>query len=245
MVLSRGENRCSQELYDLVVEQLDWYEELEDCLFIYDAGSGPTGINKQVLAHFLSRGELKMKTVDNGEGPFQVPDVYIPHDPELIVSPQIDHVGLLRGERDLRTKKDVIDKLSTEYAIPWRNRYGASTVFVQQLNRSIGGMDRQKLDRMRPQLQDFKETANTQEDANVVLGLFSPNRYQIADYEGYKVSILKDRIRTVHILKNRDGEADKMLAMKFVGECGYFEELPLPKDLGIGGKFSYEQVLRV
>jgi hypothetical protein len=244
VVLSRGENRCPQELYGLVCAELDYWEGLESCLHIYDAGTGPTGINKQVLAYFLKNGTLHYKTVNNGDGDFEIPDYYEANDPEVIVSPQVDHVGLLRGEKDLRSKKEVIDKLSTEYAIPWRNRFGASTVFVQQLNRSIGNMDRQKLDRMRPQLQDFKETANTQEDANVVLGLFSPNRYQIADYEGYKVSILKDRVRTVHILKNRDGEADKMLACKFLGECGHFEELPPAKELGIGGSTTYEQILK-
>lgn len=242
MVLSRGENRCSQELYDLVCRELDWWEQLEDVLTIIDIGQGPTGINKAVLAHMYKKGTVYKKTVDNGDGPFQVFDRFEYHNPDLIVSPQVDHVGLQRTEKDLRHKKELIEKLSTDYAIPWRNNFGCSPLFVQQLNRTLSSSDRAKIDRVRPQLSDFKESAATQEDANVVLALFSPNRYSIPVWEGYEVARMRDRFRGISILKNRDGQADKILGAKFIGECGYFEEMPSPKDMAEKGR--YEQIMR-
>ncbi len=82
------------------------------------------------------------------------------------------------------------------------------------------------MDRVEPQLSDFKESGNTQEDANVVLALFSPQRYEIPSFRDYNITRLRNRFRSVSILKNRDGEADKILGMKFIGEVGTFSELP-------------------
>lgn len=79
---------------------------------------------------------------------------------------------------------------------------------------------------MEPQLSDFKESGNTQEDANVVLALFSPQRYEIPRFRDYDIVKMRNRFRSLSILKNRDGEADKVLGMEFIGEVGTFNELP-------------------
>ena len=54
-------------------------------------------------------------------------------------------------------------------------------------------------------------------------------------YRDYKINPkiggLGDRIRTLSILKNRDGEADKIIGLKFIGEVGHFEELPKAKEM--------------
>ena len=242
-VLSRGVNRCSTELYKAVSEQLDFYEALEDVLIISDEGSGPTGINKAVVNYFLKNGTMHYREVDNGDGPFKIPDYYEPKDPDMIVSPQVDHLGLLRGEKDLPGKKAVIDKLSTDYGITWRNRFGASPLFVMQMNRSIGATDRTKLDRMRPQLSDIADSSNPAQDANVVMGIFAPTRYGIPQYEGYDILKLKERFRAVSIMKNRNGESDKMVGLKFIGETGNFSELPQAKDMVLPG--AYERALQM
>lgn len=40
--------------------------------------------------------------------------------------------------------------------------------------------------------------------ANVVLGLFSPFRFGITEYFGYDITILKDHIRFLEVIANRD-----------------------------------------
>ena len=37
---------------------------------------------------------------------------------------------------------------------------------------------------------------------------------------------LKDRFRSVGVLKNRDGPSDVRVGLQFVGEVGYFQEIP-------------------
>ncbi len=79
-------------------------------------------------------------------------------------------------------------------------------------------------------MSDFKDTGNTQQDANVVLALFSPRRYEIEKFRGYDITKLKDRFRSISLLKNRDGDSDKTIGLQFVGEVGYFQEVPKADD---------------
>lgn len=58
------------------------------------------------------------------------------------------------------------------------------------------------------------------------MSIFSPMRYDIQKYRGYKIDVLKDRFRSLSLLKNRDGDSDKTIGLKFLGEIGLFRELP-------------------
>ena len=66
--------------------------------------------------------------------------------------------------------------------------------------------------------------------ANVVLGLFSPYRFGITEYFGYDVSIMKDHIRFLEVIANRDGEMGGLLPLWFDGAVCDFNELPKPDD---------------
>ena len=65
----------------------------------------------------------------------------------------------------------------------------------------------------------------------MVLALFSPQRYEIPNFRDYNIGLLRNRFRSLSILKNRDGEADKMLGLQFLGEIGGFDELPIGKQM--------------
>lgn len=247
VVLSRGENRCPQELYDLVWKELDYFDEMEECVEISDHSNNPTGINKKIRSWLLANGKEIKKTVDNnnGKGPIEIFSHYQPADDDRTVLCLVDHIGLTRGEEGLRDKKAIIDKLSTDYFIPLRNNYGVSPVVVSQLNRSLSSSDRAKIERVRPQLSDYKDSASTQEDANVIMSLFAPFRYGIPSYgpnNGYDITRLRNRFISLSLLKNRDGEADKMTGLKFLGECGYFCDMPTEVQMKEEG--AYDRVLR-
>jgi hypothetical protein len=51
-------------------------------------------------------------------------------------------------------------------------------------------------------------------------------RYEMEKYRGYRIDQLRDRFRSLSLLKNRDGESDKVVGLRFIGEIGFFEELP-------------------
>ena len=66
--------------------------------------------------------------------------------------------------------------------------------------------------------------------ADIVLGLFSPFRFGITEYLGYDITILKDRIRFLEVITNRDGEMGGILPLFFDGAVCDFRELPKPDD---------------
>lgn len=226
-ILSRGKNHISEEHYQLVVSELPILDQLEDILLVQDLPKNPTGIWNDLLK-IASENGTGIERIANGNYEF-TKEAYKPTNPNLYVLPVIDHVGLTRKEREF-SKKEVIDKLSA-YMIILRNKCNFSPILIQQLNRSLSSADRFRLDRVEPQLSDFKESGNTQEDANVVLALFSPQRYEIPTFRDYNIGRLRNRFRSVSILKNRDGEADKLLGMGFIGEIGSFFELPKGSDM--------------
>jgi len=227
-ILSRGNNRVSQEHYDLVKKELPILDELEDILIMQDLPKNPTGIWNDLLK-LASENGTGIERIANGNYQFMENTDYKPNNDNLYVIPVVDHIGLTKTEREFN-KKQVIDKLSA-YMIILRNKCSFSPVLVQQLNRAMSSSDRFKLDRVEPQLSDFKESGNTQEDANVVLALFSPQRYEIPNFRDYNIGRLRNRFRSLSVLKNRDGEADKILGMQFIGEVGTFNELPRGKEM--------------
>jgi len=241
-VLSRGRNRISSEIYELVGSTKKYFEEMEDVLTVFDGSQNPTGINKYMLQFAKDNGDLIYSKEKSGKETLEIFDKYIPYNPDQYVIIVIDHIALMKRERGYSVK-DNIDKMS-EYLIPLRNNFKFIPVVVQQLNRTISSTDRFKLDRVEPQLSDFKDTGNTQQDANVILSLFSPRRYEIPNFRGYNIAKLKDRFRSISVLKNRDGAADIRIGLQFVGEVGHFQEIPKAKDFEQNGTL-YDEVVNL
>ena len=66
--------------------------------------------------------------------------------------------------------------------------------------------------------------------ANIVLGLFSPFRFGLTEYFDYDITKLKDHIRFLEVIVNRDGEMGGLLPLWFDGAVCDFKELPKPND---------------
>lgn len=236
-VLSKGRNRISDEIYQYALKQCDYFYKLEEYVTFYDKPVNPTGIWKDVLSYSNQNGVWTKQQDSEGQ---IVPVEYKPNKPNKIILVVVDHLGLMRNERGF-LKKQNIDKMS-EYAIILRNKCHYSPVFIQQLNRSISSSERFQINRVEPQLSDFKETANTQEDSDLVMAIFNPIRYDIKTFYGYNIALLKSKFKSIHILKNRDGEADQMLGMGFIGQTGTFFELP---KADVMKPEQYEQIIKI
>jgi replicative DNA helicase len=147
----------------------------------------------------------------------------------------IDHIGLLKTTKDQTTKKQAIDKMSDELRYA-RDFYGYTPVAVSQFNRDISNPIRIKNGDVEPQLEDFAESSQTQNDADVVLALFDPMRYKVADPSGYQLEKLRDGhgakyFRSLRLIKNSYGEDDVRIGLGFMGQIGMFKELPKRKDM--------------
>ena len=117
---------------------------------------------------------------------------------------------------------------------------------MQQLNRSLSSTDRFKLGTVEPQLSDFKDSGDSTDAANYVLAIFSPQRYEISPYRNYIINKadggLGDRFRSIKLLKNREGAADKILGTMFLGESGIIQELPPASEMQ---RINYDNINKI
>jgi hypothetical protein len=236
-VLSKGKHRISDEVYKQVLAECDYFYKLEEYVTFFDRTENPTGIWMNVLNYSKNNGVWTNSR--NSEGEF-VPSEYKPTNPNKITLVVVDHIGLMRMERGYN-KKQNIDKMS-EYCIILRNKCQYSPVLIQQLNRSMSSSERFSANRVEPQLSDFKDSQNPEEDADIVLAVFNPSRYDIKSFYGYNTGLLRNKFRSLSVLKNRDGDAEQILGMGFIGQTGTFFELPKSEEMT---SQHYEQIIKV
>ena len=220
-------DKMTKDEHDIFLTYKDYMEKMEEVITIIDGPENPVGIAKELKEYALQNGRIEQLDQHN--------KIYIPNDENVITLVIIDHIGLLKTTKDLSTKKQVIDKMSDELRYA-RDFFGYSPVVVSQFNRDISNPIRIKNGDVEPQLEDFKESSQTQDDADVILALFDPMRYKVADPSGYDLNKLKDEFgakyfRSVRLIKNSYGEDDIRIGLGFLGSVGMFKELPKRKDI--------------
>lgn len=213
ILLSRGKFKLDKNIQEKIIEEKEYFEKLESNITFFDNPENPTGIRnyvkKYVEEHYnkIEHNEFNIEYEEKNKNQYT-----------FIV---IDHAALVRKERGFNTKEN-IDKLS-EYIIEFRNKYNITIILIQQFNRNLETVERRKQETLYPQLSDFKDSSNSQADANLILGLFSPHRYKLQTFNNFIVND-NEPIRGLFILKNRDGESDKATVLDFKGSCGIFKE---------------------
>lgn len=240
-IKSRGDNKIDSIIKNEILQLEEEIDILESIIEIYDEPINPTGIYKFLREFYEKNG--KYIKID------EYRTKYIPNNPNLYVIGIFDHIGLTKKESGF-TDKQNIDKLS-EYCVFHRNKHNFIPVLVSQFNRGLAEAERQlklkgsktiNYESLRPQQQDWKETGNIAQDANVQIGLFSPNRYDIPEFDKYDITKLSDRFRSINIPKNRDGTPDLAVGLAYIGEVGLFKELPKYNEM-ITNKGDYYKYL--
>lgn len=226
-MLGWQKEKMTKDEHDLFLTYRDYMEELNECVTIIDGPENPVGIAKELKAHALENGTIERLDEFN--------KIYIPNHENEVTIVVIDHIGLLKTTRDQPTKKEAIDKMSDELRYA-RDFYGYTPVVVSQFNRSISNPMRIKNGDVEPQLEDFAESSSTQNDADIVMALFDPLRYKVADPSGYNLDKLRDDFgakyfRSLRLIKNSYGEDDIRIGLGFLGQIGMFKELPRRKDM--------------
>lgn len=109
------------------------------------------------------------------------------------------------------------------------------------------GIENQKLNKLYPTSDGLADAKTTSRDANLVMGLFSPFKYSIPEYEGYDITRFRNNIRFLLIMEDRDnGAGGSVCPLMFDGETSTFAELPPPDNKNeVEKALRYvEQVLR-
>ncbi len=222
-----NKEKLSKDEHDLFLLQKDYIEGIEEIVTIIDGPENPIKVAMNLRIYAESHGTIEQLDKYN--------KIYIPNDEDVVTIIVIDHVGLLLPTKDYPTKKQSIDKLSNELRHA-RDFYGYTPVIISQFNRDIANPFRIKNGDVEPQLEDFADSSQTQNDADIVLSLFDPMRYKVADPSGYNLDKLKDEwgnkyFRSLRVIKNTYGGDDVRIGLAFAGEIGLFKELKKMKEM--------------
>lgn len=214
--------KMTKDEHDIFLTYKDYIGNMKEVLEIIDGPENPVGIMKHIREHALKNGHIE--EID------QYNKRYIANNENEITLIILDTVNLLKTTKELSTKKAAIDKMSDDLRHA-RDFFGYTPIAVSQFNRDLSNPIRIKNGDVEPQLEDFKESGQTQDDADVVLALFDPMRYKVADPSGYDLSKLIDSegnkyFRSLRIIKNSYGSDDLRIGLGFLGEIGMFKELP-------------------
>lgn len=234
--LRSTKSAVSQEVLDIIEsdEIQDILKYFEEHIIFPEESGNPTGIYKYCVKYakehgtvYTKPGEFKDELGNTYEKPvFDRYEQDNPNEYRLII---IDTINLIDTEKGI-TLKQSMDKLSEYCAKYLRNRYHYSPVIIQQQAFESEGNEAFKLGRVRPSVAGLGDSKYTSRDSNVVLGLFSPFRFALRDYEGYDITKFKDNIRFLEMIVNRDGEMGGLCPLFFDGAVCDFKELPLPND---------------
>lgn len=219
----KKENRLSvQELADIKGYK-SYFDKMFECVRIIDGRQNPTGIRKEIESIAIQNGELKNIN--------QFEKTYKPNDPSRVWLHIFDHVGKLKPENG-KSLKETIDSFSDDTSNLTRDLYGHSAVILSQFNRDIANPFRLKNGDVEPRLEDFKNTSDLTEDADLVMTIFDPWRYKVEDTLGYNINRLRSNsgakmYRSFQILKSSYDTEGISTGLAFQPQTGIFRELPL------------------
>lgn len=251
--LSPRDLRSTSSDYPLPQEALellrsDKYQErlrfFDQHVYFNNTDTNPTGILRVCTAFAKKHGEYVTRKVPSGDGSGRTVEEFVsytPNDPNHYTIVIVDHLRLLDTEKGF-TQKQVIDKFS-EYAIKYlRDRYKFTVVAIQQQTFETEGLEAVKQKRMTPSLAGLGDSKYTSQDANLIVGLFDPNQFELPNWLGYKIRDVDGMglggcSRFLSIIRGRDGEAGGVCPLFFDGAVCHFEELPRPDDINALDKY--------
>lgn len=214
----------------LIDEYKDYFTKVEEVVTFIDKIRNPFGIYKEIRDYARNNGKFFLNNgVEVDIEKTGLYDYYIPNDPNEQVIVITDHISLLTPEKgeDLHA---AMGRYSSDYCLKMRDNFKYTVVNIQQQSASseakkfnlMGG--KLIIDSLRPSADDLGDNKLTGRDADLLIGLFAPNRYKIKTYEGYDITQLKDNYRELSIIFNRRGSSTN-LDLYFEGAANYFREL--------------------
>ena len=128
--------KMSKDEHDLFLMYRDYISMLlEEYIDIYEGAKTPNHIY-QIMKGYFEQNGIEEQINEHKK-------IYLPNNDNKLIVPIIDHGSLLRTTKDLYTKKMAID-MASSYMQTFRDFYGASPVWVAQVNRSLSGLSRTK-----------------------------------------------------------------------------------------------------
>lgn len=230
-----------------------YIKAFENMVIYVDDQRNPTGINKYCRDYALTHGHLnfrkemrKDKLTDELREVEVIDPInpYTPDDPEEYRIIIIDNASNLTNESGMK-KMETIDKMS-KYGITLRNQLSYIFVLIQHQAQAQEGIENQKLNKLKPSSDGLADCKTTTRDANMVIGLYSPFKYGLREYEGYDITKFRNHIRFMEVIEDRDyGAGGQICPLFFDGAVSTFNELPRPEDKeGLQQVYNYIESLK-
>ncbi len=211
---TKRDNVLPQETLDIILKYQEYFNKIEEIVEFIDDIRNPWGIYKLVAKYAQLNGTQHKKIVEFTDNKTkekysqEIDDWYEPDDPDEYVMIIIDHISLILPEmREGRRQSlhQAIVELSSNYLVKLRNKFGYIPIVIQQQASSQESLENMKANRLKPTLDGLGDCKLTQRDADVILGLFSPFRHEIPNYQNYDIKVFKDNIRFLEIIGGREG----------------------------------------
>lgn len=224
---SIGGHKLTPKQYELYTSDLykQYINQFNDHIVIHDQDLTPTHYHNILLRYALQNGMFdhpKEKLISRMGR-------YTPHNPDLYSIIILDTINLAETEKN-QTIKQSIDRIS-RISVWFRKICNFTPVIVQQFSADLSSTDRGRFGIKTPIMRDLEDSRRPGKDCSIALGLFDPVAHDMKVILGYDVKQLKGWIRTLHLMKNRNGESNVKIALQFKGGVGKFQELPHAKKM--------------
>lgn len=229
---------------DRIIELLEseryqkYIKKFEEIVEYVDDERNPTGINKKCRDFALANGHLNFKTIEVKDpvtgkmvekSKIDPVNPYTPDDPELYKIVILDNAANLSLESGMN-KMQTIEKMA-KYAITLRNQLNYTFILVQHQAQAQEGIENFKLNKLKPSSDGLADCKTTTRDVNMVIGLYSPFKHGLPEYEGYDITKFRNHIRFMEVIEDRDyGSNGNICPLYFDGAVSSFSELPRADD---------------
>lgn len=220
--------KLSDEAVKLIKSYDNYFREFQRKLVVIDEETTPTLFHDVLFEAAKRHGKFSKEARWVSES-----GVYTPNNPNLYVICIVDTINLADIEIGNQSIKNSIDRIS-RVSVWFRNKCNFIPIIIQQFNADISDIDRTRFGVTTPMLRDFEDSKRTTKDANIVFGLYDPQRKmrdESMKFQGYDIGILRSWFRSLHLLKNRNSEPNKVVPLKFSGAVGIFTELPPAREM--------------
>lgn len=224
--------------YNIIQSYKEWAIQYQKKLLVIERETDPELYHDTLMEVAKKYGKFSKegRYIDEcGSYTLDNPNLHI-----FIIFDTLNLAALSSGHTTIKSSIDRISKIGVRF----RNKCNFIIVDVQQYNSDLATTDRARFGTQGPNLKDHMDSSGPTKDATVVLGLYSPMRYLRDDqliWRGYDVAQLKSWLTSLHVLKNRYGQAQKYIPLKFAGAVGCFSQLPEAKDME---QTDYEQATK-
>ncbi|RUP42202.1 MAG: hypothetical protein EKK63_02575 [Acinetobacter sp.] len=232
----------TKEEFEKIQEALQFVSYLLQDVIIIDQSMPGHRLYKFIADNYYAKlGTIKRDTQTEQQKKFNIPGhviSFIPNQDIPLTLLVADHIGLIPGS----TTKNALDAMSKD-SVDARNMFGISPVLIQQFNQDLMSSRRESLTRgvkddprrvpqlLAPQQLDFGDSTYTFRDADLVLALVQPSKFQLQTFDEVPIGPVElggigPHFRAVYLLKNRDGFTDRYQHQFMDGLTGMFYDLP-------------------